>query len=983
MKRLILSGLVLLAGMTSCQRDVTTDTATGDVNVTVSATLPAGMAGTRAAGDGLTVDRCIMQVYLDGEPCGERQTAALRDLKATFTARLVSGRRYNLVFWADKSGENLNTDLHYDTSNFADVSFTGEYAGNDESRDAFFGNVELTASESQAVDVELHRPFGQLNVRTLDMAEVPAGLVPALVKVSFAEVPTGINLLTGELTGETASTLLYADAVALADNGNNAGNLTVDYIFAPKAEGEQRLVNFTMSFLDAGKTAVAPDYEFTNIPVQRNYRTNVTGNLLTKKADVTVTVVPDFDGEIGRSTWTGRSESPVIDDGAKSVTVNTAEQLAGLAELVNGGNTFEGYTVTLNSSLDLNNLEWAPAGKGKRSGSTYGGTPFKGTFDGQGNTVSNLRITQCDDADSAIGMFGIVDGGVVRDLVFENVDIDVPTGEMAAAAVGMLTGGGTVSGIDVASGSIAAKRGNGAVVGRMTVSGTITGCHNGAKVNGTGANVGGIVGVAYYTADGETMTISECTNDGAIDCTAGVAGGIVGLSAARVSGCTNNATVTGNGTDVAGIVAEQQNAGSVTDCTNNGNIVNNSTDYGTGGIVGWIRYNGATSAYPAKNVITVSGCTNYGSVQGGNDAGGIVGTVYNMAEIDGNRNFAPTLSAKTFAAGIAGNAQFTDTAVGMTGEDMVYVRNNYSTTTLDNMLEAYCKDLFVYINDGDKVTVSGNMSEYMQTLVGELVAGGSVTLGEDVDFSKLGSSLTLASDTEIDLNGHSVKLATGQLRNSATLTLTGEGELTAPAQVIYNEGKVVIESGTYRATNSGDGSIVFNGNGGEVVINGGDLKTSGNFAIQNNYGKSVTINGGSIVSTSVGDYCILMHGSGTLTVTDGYIEGNFGCVRLHGGTNAHISGGTFVSTGSYYALFVGATDKGATAEVSGGRFSRTQHADGRPCVYVGSGNELTLTGGEFSDKGHDANSNSALVPAAGYIFTDTGDATYPYRVVAE
>lgn len=968
--------------MTSCQRDVTADTATGDVNVTVSATLPAGMVGTRAAGDGLTVDRCIMQVYLDGKPYGERQTVALQDLKATFTARLVSGRKYNLVFWADKSGTDLGTDLHYDTSDFTDVSFTGGYAGNDESRDAFFGSVELTASESQAIAVELRRPFGQLNVRTLDMAEIPADLVPALVKVSFAEVPTGIDLLTGELTGETAAAV-YAEAAALADNKDNAGNLTVDYIFAPKAEGEQRLVNFTMSFLDANEAAVASDYEFTNIPVQRNYRTNVTGNLLTKKADVTVTIVPDFYGEIGRSTWTGRSETPVIDDDAKSVDVNTAEQLAGFVELVNGGTTFEGYTVTLNSSLDLNNLEWTPAGVGVRSGSDPVGASFKGTFDGQGNTVSNLRITECDNADSAIGLFGIVDGGEVRNLVFENVDIDVPTSEMAAAAVGMLTGGGTVSGIDVASGSITATRGNGAVVGRMTVSGTITDCHNGASVNGTGANVGGIVGAAYYTAEGETMTISDCTNDGAINCTAGVAGGIVGLSAANVSGCTNNATVTGNGTDVAGIVAEQQNAGSVTDCTNNGDIVNNSTGYGTGGIVGWIRYNGATSAYPAKNVITVSGCTNYGSVQGGNDAGGIVGTVYNMAEIDGNRNFAPTLSARTFAAGIVGNAQFTETAVGMTEDDMVYVRNNYSTTTLDNMLEAYCKDLFVYINNGDKVTVSGNMTEYMQTLVGELVAGGDVTLGEDVDFSELGSSLTLSSDTRIDLNGHSVKLATGQLRNSATLTITGDGELTAPAQVIYNEGKVVIESGMYRATGSGDASIVFNGNGGEVVINGGDLKTSGRFAIQNNYGKSVTINGGSIVSTSTGDYCILMHGSGTLTVTNGHIEGNFGCVRLHGGTHAKISGGEFASTGTYYALFVGATGTGATAEVSGGRFLRTKHADGRPCVYVGSGNELTLTGGWFSDKGHDANSNSELVPAAGYIFANTGDTTCPYRVVAE
>ena len=695
--------------MTACQKTESLDAASGDTQITVKASFPAQMAETRAAGDGTTVDRCIMQIYLDGELYGERQVAAVENLSATFSARLIAGKTFDLVFWADKSGADINSDLHYNTADLANVAFTGDYIGNDDARDAFFGTAQVISDKSQAVNVELKRPFGQLNVKTLDLAEVKAAspaLEPKKVKIEFKSVPTGINLLTGELT-DAKSAVAYADAAAVVDA---EGHLSFDYVLAP-AGTEQFLADFTMSFLDENGAEVAGAYDFSSIPVQRNYRTNVSGNLLTKKADINVEVKPGFDGELGQSTWSGNSESPVVDDNAKTVSVNNAEQLAGFVGLVNGGTTFEGYTVTLNSDLDLNNLEWTPVGVGMRLGSAPVGASFKGTFDGKGNTISNLTITVCDNADSAIGLFGIVDGGEVKNLVFENVDINVPDSEMAAAAVGMLTGGGTVSGIDVVSGSIAATRGNGAVVGRMTRSGTITDCHNGASVSGTGANVGGIVGAAYYTAEGETMTISNCTNDGTVTCTAGVVGGIAGLSAANVSGCTNNAAITGNGTDVAGIVAEQQNAGSVTGCTNNGDIVNNSTAYGTGGIIGWIRYNGAASAYPAKNVITVSGNTNYGSVKGGNDAGGIVGTVYNMAEVDGNRNYAPTLSAKTFAAGIVGNAQFTETAVGMTGEDMVYVRDNVSTTTLENILEAYCKDLFVYINNGDKVTVSGNLTE--------------------------------------------------------------------------------------------------------------------------------------------------------------------------------------------------------------------------------------------------------------------------------
>ncbi len=96
----------------------------------------------------------------------------------------------------------------------------------------------------------------------------------------------------------------------------------------------------------------------------------------------------------------------------------------------------------------------------------------------------------------------------------------------------------------------------------MTASGTISGCVNYAQISGTGANVGGIVGAAYYTSlDGE-MRIQNCENHGTVTGTAGVVGGIAGLSSARVSGCTNTAAITGSGPDVAGI-AEQQNYGSV------------------------------------------------------------------------------------------------------------------------------------------------------------------------------------------------------------------------------------------------------------------------------------------------------------------------------------------------------------------------------------------------------------------------------------
>lgn len=301
MKKLLLLTAITLFGMTACQKAESPEITSDEVQITVETSLPGQLDQTRAVGDGTTVDRCIMQIYLDGELYGERQVATVSNLKATFSARMIAGKTYELVFWADKHGTDKNADLHYNTTDLSQVTFAegDAYKGNDETRDAFFGKVEVTADQNKSVPVDLKRPFGQLNVRTLDLEEVKAAapaLEPKKVKVSFVSLPTGINLRTGALLDDSKAAVAYTDAAAVVDA---AGNLSFDYIFAP-AGTEQYLTDFTMSFLDDAGTAVASDYEFASIPVQRNYRTMVSGNLLTKKADITVNVVPGFDGTIDK-----------------------------------------------------------------------------------------------------------------------------------------------------------------------------------------------------------------------------------------------------------------------------------------------------------------------------------------------------------------------------------------------------------------------------------------------------------------------------------------------------------------------------------------------------------------------------------------------------------------------------------------------------------------------------------------------------------
>ena len=91
-------------------------------------------------------------------------------------------------------------------------------------------------------------------------------------------------------------------------------------------------------------------------------------------------------GVINLDTLEMTDDIVMVADG--QYTVATAKGLENLAELVNrdGSGDAENYTVEMLGSIDLQNKEWTPIGNSNRH-------LFQGTFDGQGHTVKNLKIT--------------------------------------------------------------------------------------------------------------------------------------------------------------------------------------------------------------------------------------------------------------------------------------------------------------------------------------------------------------------------------------------------------------------------------------------------------------------------------------------------------------------------------------------------------------------------------------------------------------
>ena len=147
--------------------------------------------------------------------------------------------------------------------------------------------------------------------------------------------------------------------------------------------------------------------------------------------------------------WDGSVDTTWYNDTDTEFTLTTAEQLAGLAELVDGGNTFTGKTVKLGKNLDLyaedangEPISFEPIGSYRKD------TPFKGTFDGQGYTIANMsQNTWALDngyyyGDLGLGLFGCVENATIKNLTMDGASISGESaicGTIAGCAYGDCT----------------------------------------------------------------------------------------------------------------------------------------------------------------------------------------------------------------------------------------------------------------------------------------------------------------------------------------------------------------------------------------------------------------------------------------------------------------------------------------------------------------------------------------------------------------
>ena len=289
MKKFLFFGamVALLLGTASCSSDIEPAMG-GDTPVSFSVSLGDDI-DSRTISDGLKANTLKFAVFENGtEITALAQEVPVANKQATVTTKLVKGHTYSFVFWAQNSACTA-----YNTSDMSAI--TVDYAANcnDESRDAFYKMDSFTVNEAFEKTEVLTRPFAQINFLADDAAGV-VGVNAYKSKVTVTGVPTTLNTLDGSVAGATNVTFDYATIPNETLAGYESYKyVAMNYILAATDKEVKNKVVLTVN----DGTQDVNTVTVTNCPVQRNYRTNIFGDLFTLEGKFNIEIDPIYEGE--------------------------------------------------------------------------------------------------------------------------------------------------------------------------------------------------------------------------------------------------------------------------------------------------------------------------------------------------------------------------------------------------------------------------------------------------------------------------------------------------------------------------------------------------------------------------------------------------------------------------------------------------------------------------------------------------------------
>lgn len=448
---------------------------------------------TKAIGDGSQVDQLLVHVYEEGSDKPEEKTYGISSCQVQQEVKIpfFYGKKYKVYFWAYKSGN----DSPYTVSNIGlkggvSVNYPdGELGFNAlESLDAFYAVSDVDLSNGRTMDINLTRPFAQVNLVAdeEELLKAQASKVEFIINVAktFNLTSPTVEKTPDEQTFTFTIPKNFQNTEKLGENVY----LGTTYLFVPssgKVTGKVKLY--------AGDN-VLKSAENIEIPLVGNKRTN----LVFSGFQISV---PEWDSS--KETVPGASDGWII--------ITEPEQLAAL--LMTG--TTENTQVRIGSTLNMEKMPQEV--KNQIVGKSYSSL----TLDGNYLTIKNF---------SAPAFFANATNLKVSNLTLENVNITAAT--HVGVLVNELKGNGTFTDVTVKGSSATTTDGAaGGFVGRSvridekdrkeTLALTFTGCRiegtDDKKIVATGSLAEGkFVGLFSGYDNGEKLVFTNCTSKNAI-----------------------------------------------------------------------------------------------------------------------------------------------------------------------------------------------------------------------------------------------------------------------------------------------------------------------------------------------------------------------------------------------------------------------------------------------------------------------------------
>lgn len=298
-KTFAIAAMAVLAG--ACAKE---QVGSGDgetVEMTFNVDVPETTITTKGLSDAAQVDELRFQLFIKegtGYKMVQDQTVPVTNKKAAVKASLVKQQHYEAAFWAQASGTDFyeTTDLRAVKMNIAKVK------ANEPKMDAFWMNDGFTATVARTKTIIMKRALAQVNFGTV----VPTGADALSItksQVVMKGVPTTLNVLLGNKdnshSGSEDITFqdnapISGEKLIIADGGTQYDYVATAYVFAPKSGDLLTDVSAKVTFNNGNYTTISAP----NVPIHRNYRTNILGNLLSVDGEWNITITEGFDKNV-------------------------------------------------------------------------------------------------------------------------------------------------------------------------------------------------------------------------------------------------------------------------------------------------------------------------------------------------------------------------------------------------------------------------------------------------------------------------------------------------------------------------------------------------------------------------------------------------------------------------------------------------------------------------------------------------------------